>query len=99
MPWVNVMPNGKIAALWYDRRTDPNNWHVDVSGANSTNGGTSFSNFTLESNHFPVIVNINFGQATCYMGDYNQVSNDGKNFFYTWGDNTNGDPDIVLKIK
>lgn len=33
------------------------------------------------------------------MGDYDQVSNDGRNFFFTWGDNTNGDPDIVLKIK
>jgi hypothetical protein len=96
MPWVNVMPNGKVAAQWYDRRNDPNNWHIDVFSGLSTNGGVSFANSPLETLHFPVIVNVDTFTASCYMGDYNQVANNGKNFFWTWGDNSNGDPDVVL---
>jgi hypothetical protein len=96
MPWVSVMPTGKLGVLWYDRRNDPNNWHIDVFSGLSTNGGASFANSPLETLHFPVIVNVDTFLNKCYMGDYNQVANNGRNFFWTWGDNSNGDPDVVL---
>lgn len=99
-PWVSVLPNGRVGVMWYDRRNDQsNNWWIDVFLGLSSNGGTTWSNTAVTKKAFPVIVNADSLTATCYMGDYNQITNNGKNFLMAWGDNSNGNPDIVFGKK
>jgi hypothetical protein len=99
-PWVNIKPNGQVGVIFYDRKNHPSyNWYIDLTLATSTNGGTSWSNSKITKKPFPVVVNSDSLIATCYMGDYNQITNNGTNFFMAWGDNSNGDPDVAFKKK
>jgi hypothetical protein len=98
-PWVSVLPNGKVGVIWYDRSRDANNWYIDLAYATSGNGGKSWSQSFITKRPFPVVVNVDPITATCYMGDYNQVSNNGKNFLLAWGDNSNGDPNVEFNKK
>ena len=97
-PWVSIKPNGQIGVIFYDRKNDrSNNWYIDLKLATSINGGLTWANSTITKKPFPVVVNADALVATCYMGDYNQITNNGTNFFMAWGDNSNGDPDVVFR--
>ena len=98
-PWVSVLPNGKVGVIWYDRSRDANNWYIDLAYATSSNGGKSWSQSFITKRPFPVVVNVDTISATCYMGDYNQISNNGTNFLLAWGDNSNGDPNVMFGRK
>ncbi len=98
-PGVAVAPNGKIGIFYYDRTGDQNNWHVNTALATSTNGGSSFAVSPIMADNFPVVINADYFTARCYMGDYNQPINNGKNFLLAWGDNSNGDPDVFFAKK
>lgn len=99
-PWISIKPNGQIGVIFYDRKKHPsNNWYIDLALARSTNGGLTWANSTITKKPFPVVVNADALIATCYMGDYNQITNNGTNFFMAWGDNSNGDPDVVFSKK
>ena len=98
-PWVSVLPTGKVGVIWYDRSRDANNWYIDLAYATSGNGGKSWSQSFITKRPFPVVVNVDSITATCYMGDYNQINNNGKNFLLAWGDNSNGDPNVEFNKK
>ncbi len=93
-PWVSVLPSGKVGVTYYDRSRDQNNWYVDFDLATSLNGGTTWAQSFLTTRPFPVVVNTDPIIATCYMSDYNQITNNGVNLLMAWGDNSNGDPDV-----
>lgn len=93
-PWVTVLPSGKVGVTYYDRSRDQNNWYIDFDLATSGNGGASWAQTFLTKRPFPVVVNTDPIIATCYMSDYNQISNNGVNLLMAWGDNSNGDPDV-----
>jgi hypothetical protein len=93
-PWVSVLPSGKVGVTYYDRSRNQNNWYVDFDLAVSLNGGTTWAQSFLTAHPFPVVVNVDPFVATCYMADYNQISNNGVNLLMAWGDNSNGDPDV-----
>ncbi len=46
-----------------------------------------------------LVVNVDTLTRKCYMGDYNQISNNGTNFLLAWGDNSNGDPNVMFNKK
>ncbi len=98
-PWVSVLPNGKVGVIWYDRSRDANNWYIDLAYATSGNGGKSWSQSFITKRPFPVVVNVDTLTRKCYMGDYNQISNNGTNFLLAWGDNSNGDPNVMFNKK
>lgn len=90
-PFIAVGRNGEIVVAWYDRRNDPANFQFDVYMTTSTNGGVNFSaNTRVTDQPSTVVVN------NCYMGDYNQMSVDGSAFYFAWGDNRNGNPDVYF---
>lgn len=95
-PWVTVLPNGKLGVTYYDRSRDQNNWYVDYDLAVSLNGGAAWSQRFLTKRPFPVVVNTDAEISHCYMSDYNQISNNGLNLLLPWGDNSNGDPDVMF---
>jgi hypothetical protein len=44
LPWLDVDPvTGLVGAVWYDARNDTNNKKVEVYGATSQNGGTTWA--------------------------------------------------------
>jgi hypothetical protein len=88
-----------VGVIWYDRSRDANNWYIDLAYATSSNGGKSWSQSFITKRPFPVVVNVDSISATCYMGDYNQINNNGTNFLLAWGDNSNGDPNVMFNKK
>ena len=95
-PWVTVLPNGKLGVTYYDRSRDQNNWYVDYDLATSVTGGATWAQSFLTKRPFPVVVNVDAEIAGCYMSDYNQIGNNGLNLLLPWGDNSNGNPDVMF---
>ncbi len=91
-PFVEVGGQGTVSIVWYDRRNDPaNNWDIDVYTTFSTDGGASLAPISqLNDVSFPPIA------PDCYMGEYIAIAADADNFYYAWGDNRNGNPDVFF---
>ncbi len=90
LPALAVAPDGTIAAIWYDRRHDPENLKIDVYMAVSTDGGrTWLPNKRVTTVSFGVPpLGPNFDRVRpCYMGDYIDITADARNFYLAWGDN------------
>lgn len=98
-PFVSVAPDGTVAAMWYDRRLDLDNFNIDVFKALSTDGGQTFGpNIRVTDVSFAVppingqpTFSGNFDPivAPCYMGEYNHMAADRSSFYLAWGDNRN----------
>ncbi|MBI3460675.1 hypothetical protein HY230_12070 [Candidatus Acetothermia bacterium] len=110
-PAVAVAPNGTVGVMFYDRRLDPKNGQIDVFLAMSSDGGQTFKNRRISRRSFsPPTLKPNFDPlvASCYMGDYNWITADEKNFYVAWGDNrdrinslgeTRPDPNVFVAIE
>lgn len=97
MPFVAVAGNGTIGVKWWDRRNDPaNDLLTDVYMTVSTDGGATFSkNFRLTNHNWapgPVEVDL----AEGYHGDYDGMTADQNNFYASWSDERNNDPDVFI---
>ena len=91
-PFVEVGGQGTVSIVWYDRRNDPlDNFDIDVYTTFSRDGGTTVQPISqLNDVSFPAVTN------NCYMGEYIATAADADNFYYAWGDNRNGDPDVFF---
>jgi hypothetical protein len=89
-PSLGLSDTGVLVASWYDRRLDPtSNLGFDRFAAFSTDFGDSFSeNERISDVTSPVAqTNPNFDNlATCYHGDYDQVSVIGNVAHIVWSD-------------
>lgn len=92
-PFVEVGGQGTVSIVWYDRRNDPlNNWDIDVYTTFSTDGGVTLQPISqLNDVTFPPVV-----VGDCYMGEYIAGASDADTFYYAWGDNRNGNPDVYF---
>jgi hypothetical protein len=103
---LGVNKVGKLRVAYYSTQLSATNRLIDVYSVQSTNGGVSFTapaRVTDVSFDRPQ-TNPNFDSgggltlASCYMGDYNDVSAPrpglgGKRLYVVWGDNRlDGDP-------
>jgi hypothetical protein len=90
MPAMTVAPDGTIGVTWYDRRLDPRNEKFDLYlGVSNDGGRTWFPNKRVStvSSEVPPL-GPNFDRLRpCYMGDYNDITADGDQFYIAWGDN------------
>jgi hypothetical protein len=91
MPFVVVAPSGAVAAMWYDRRLDPENLMFDVFMAISVDGGASVGpNFRITDVSSPppgINYKLGFPPCTCYMSSYNFMVADETSFYLVWTDN------------
>jgi hypothetical protein len=87
MPAVAVAPDGTIKVQWYDRRDDPNNAQFHLYAAKSTNRGVTFQEERVTDAASGLDNFVPMPPAVCYMGDYNGLAADAKQFFHVWGDN------------
>ncbi|MGH9824518.1 MAG: hypothetical protein ACREDR_14855, partial [Blastocatellia bacterium] len=96
-PSIAVADDGSIGAKWWDRRNDPvNDCLVDVYMTISKDGGTSFGkNFRITDQNWTYNP-IEAGLASAYHGDYDHIAAFGNNFYLSWSDERNGNPDAFF---
>lgn len=76
-PTVAVDRSGKVAACWYDRRNDPQNYQFERFCAESTNGGTSWAEFRIPGSlSTPVVLQDLLFQGTNSMGENDSLTTD-----------------------
>lgn len=83
--WMSVDPvSGAVNLVFYDRRGD--NVKATVTLARSTDGGKSFSNYTLDKD--------SFAAEGDFLGDYLAISAYGNRIFSAWAHQTS-DPEKI----
>lgn len=94
LPAIAVAADGTLGVKWWDRRNDPVNDNLtDVYMARSQDGGNSFGkNFRVTDTNWA------FGPSefASYHGDYDDIKAQGNNFFISWSDERNSDPDVFF---
>jgi hypothetical protein len=97
MPSIAAAADGTLGIKWWDRRNDPaNDGLTDVYMSISRDGGASFEkNFRITNQNW-VFGPVESGLASGYHGDYDGIAADGNNFFLSWSDERNGDPDAYF---
>ncbi|MEW6732452.1 MAG: sialidase family protein [Acidobacteriota bacterium] len=97
LPSIAITDDGTIGVRWWDRRNDPLfDSLTDVYMTLSTDGGATFSNNFQITNHNWVFGGIESGLALGYHGDYDTLTAFGNEFFISWSDERNGDPDVYF---
>jgi hypothetical protein len=77
--WMSVDPeSGAVNLIFYDRR--PGNQNTTVSLARSTDGGRSFSNYTLDADSFQA--------EGDFLGDYTGITAFGNKVWAAWAHQT-----------
>jgi BNR/Asp-box repeat protein len=77
--WMSVDPqSGAVNLIFYDRR--PDNQQATVTLARSTDGGRSFSNYTLDSDPFHA--------EGDFLGDYTAITAFGNKIWAAWAHQT-----------
>lgn len=96
-PSIAAAADGSLGVKWWDRRNDTvNDSLTDVYMTISRNGGTSFAKNFRITDHNWVFGPIEPGFAPGYHGDYDGIAADGNNFFVSWSDERNADPDAYF---
>jgi len=97
MPSIAVTSNGVIGAKWWDRRNDPgHDVLTDVYMAISNDGGATFSrNFRITDQNW-FFGSIDRSVNLTYHGDYDGIAASENNFFLSWSDERNGNPDVYF---
>ncbi|HEY7404695.1 MAG TPA: hypothetical protein VIB39_14310 [Candidatus Angelobacter sp.] len=76
-PTAAVDRTGKVAACWYDRRNDPQNYQFERFCAESTNGGTSWTEFRIPGSlSTPVVLQDVLLPGTNSMGENDSLTTD-----------------------
>lgn len=73
---IAVDKRGVVAACWYDRRADSENFAIRRHCGESANGGVSFSDADIGMGPFAATHGIDLFINPIYMGDYDQLTSD-----------------------
>lgn len=96
-PSIAAAADGTLGIKWWDRRNDAaNDGLTDVYMSISRDGGASFEKNFRVTNQNWVFGPVESGLASGYHGDYDGIAADGNNFFLSWSDERNGDPDAYF---
>ncbi len=93
-PWM-AASNGTISIVFYDRREDPNNHHLNLFYARSQDRGVTFET-NVKVSDLPINPDINF-QGT-FIGDYIGVAADPSRARPVWTDTRNLNQDIYTDV-
>jgi len=74
-PGIAADKTGAVAACWYDRRRDGNNFLIDRECGKLTGGG-KITNTKITTVNSPSVANQDFEIAFDYMGDYDQPTSE-----------------------
>jgi hypothetical protein len=102
-PWLSVDEAGKLHAIWYDNRNDPNNRLMETFQAFSPDDGATWRNWDISS----VAWNPDdaFFKCGCFIGDYNAIAASTQVVYPVWTDGRNsagpplGQTDIFTNLE
>jgi Neuraminidase (sialidase) len=96
LPGIAISQDGLIAACWYDRRRDPQNFLIDRECATSRDGGQTWKNTLITKRSFSPIIADDLLVNPVYMGDYDGMTSDvlaeSPGFLGAYGNNAEGNP-------
>jgi hypothetical protein len=75
-PALAVDPSGKVAACWYDRRHDSENFLIERFCATSSDRGTSWDEHSIPKTSFAPLHRLDDLTNSDYMGDYDGLTSD-----------------------
>jgi hypothetical protein len=104
-PTLTVDRNGRLYALFYDRRNDPRNFLIDTYVATSDDGGLTFANSRLTQESMPpltavpgdLLVNPYLQYFGRKIGIAADSSGRGEGVVAAWGDTSLGNLNIVTR--
>jgi hypothetical protein len=83
-PWIAVDGHGTFHAIWFDRRTDPNNHDITTFQATSTNDGRTWNNFQIGASLWNP--DEGFFTSGAFIGDYNGLAANTSAVYPVWTD-------------
>jgi hypothetical protein len=86
-PWIAAASNGKMYAIWFDRRLDPANVNINTWEAWSTNDGVSWRSRRISTRSWNP--NLGFFSSGAFIGDYNGIAVSRTNVYPVWTDGRN----------
>jgi hypothetical protein len=98
LPRLSVSPDGRLDAVFYDRRNDPENLRNDVYFASSADGGTSFAgNVRLNGESFHSQIGTRYpipsARGLVEFGSRIALTSLRTRAFAAWTDTRNSDPE------
>jgi len=91
MAMMDIAPDGRLDAAWYDCRNDPANWLSELYYSSSADGGLTWSANRRLSDAFDTTVGFPVQQK---IGDYTQVLSDETGAHIAYAATFNGGQDI-----
>lgn len=93
-PSINVTPNGKVIANWYDTRNAeiPNVYDTDFFVGISFDGGNSF----IQKNINDTLFNFNEINSDFYVGEYSEIAVTNSFIYVFWSHLTDQDQDLEI---
>ena len=85
-PWIAVDQNGTFHAIWFDRRTDPNNHDITTFQGTSTDDGLTWQNFEIGAGLWNP--DESFFTSGAFIGDYNGLAANTTAVYPVWTDGT-----------
>jgi BNR repeat-like domain len=97
LPSIAAASDGTLGVKWWDRRNDLlNDGLTDVYMTISHDGGVSFGKNFRVTNQNWFFGPIEPGFAGGYHGDYDGITADANNFYTSWSDERNSEPDAFF---
>jgi hypothetical protein len=104
-PWIAATPSGEFAAVWLDRRQDPNNHDIGTFEARSTDDGVTWKNTNISTTTWNP--DIGFFTTGAFIGDYSGIAANDKVTYPAWTDGRNnnigntgiGETDVFTNVE
>jgi len=102
-PWIAADERGRLHAIWFDNRNDPDNRLIETFQAFSADDGATWTNFDISTQ--PWDGSESFFDCGCFIGDYNGLAASSQVIYPVWTDGRNspgrpmGDTNIFTNVE
>ena len=86
-PWIAVDSNGRFAAIWLDRRQDPDNHDIGTWEAISTDDGATWNDVAIATELWDP--DLGFFTSGAFIGDYSGLAMNDQVIYPAWTDGRN----------
>jgi hypothetical protein len=86
-PWIAADANGRFAAIWHDRRQDPDNHLIGTWEGRSTDDGQTWTDFSISGALWDA--DLGFFSSGAFIGDYNGLAMNTEVIYPVWTDGRN----------
>ena len=87
LPAITSLPDGRLYAIWFDRRLSPTNRDIDTWEARSADAGRTWSSSRISSTSWNP--DHGFFTSGAFLGDYNGIAVSSTHVYPVWTDGRN----------